>query len=369
MPDNVILSLEEIAKYNEEIESKTTYLYDLNKDTYTKEEIIGFINNYPMPDYPIYDGDELITTEEKNSILSNCNIETIKDFVTVQKALIVKRTNLRAFPTDISFYKEKNATNFDNNQETENSVNTPVLILHNSKDNKYVLGITKTYAGWINVEDLVLVNDEDYDYFTNTPNFVIVTDAFIELENTILDMGVKLPFNKEVEDGYEVILPTKDNSNHLVKQNLILKKDIIHLGYLPYTKQNIYLEAFKYEGTPYSWGGKDFGIDCSGYVSNVYKTFGFIFPRNTSSQNTSVGKIISLNDKTNTEKLNILKGHEINLLYEEGHVLIYLGMKNNKHYVINASGNKSILKVIEEELDTSYHLDRINKLVLVNKNF
>ena len=364
LDNKTILSLEEIDKYNKEIESKTKYLYDLNIKTLSKEKIINYINMYTIPTLPKYNDEKEITEEEIESILENRNIDKVPKEVILKKGLVIRRTNLRSFPTEISFYDRINSNNFDRIQETEVTVNTPVLVIHSSKDNKYYLVITKTYVGWVKEEDIVLVNEKDYNYFVKFENFAIITDAHIKVSDTILDMGVKLPYNRTRKNGYELVLPIKDKDGNLLKKRITIPKDKAHIGYLSYTNRNLYIEAFKYEDTPYSWGGKDIGVDCSSFVLNVYKTFGFVFPRNTSSQNNSVGKIISLENKTKDEKLKIIEKYPGNLLYEDGHVLIYLGMKNNKHYVINASG--SILKVVEEELDTSYHLDKIKKLVLVN---
>ncbi len=364
LDNKVILSLEEIKKYNKEIESKTNYLYDLDIKTLKKEEIINFINMYTIPVLHKYNDEKEITEEEIKTILENRNIDNVPSEVKLKKGLVIRRANLRSFPTDISFYDKVNDNNFDRIQETEVTVNTPVLVIHSSKDSKYFLVMTKNYVGWVKEDDIVLVNNEDYNYFTKTQNFAVITDAMIEISDTILDMGVKLPYNKTRKNGYELVMPIKDKDGNLIKKRITISREKAHIGYLPYTKRNLYIEAFKYEGVPYSWGGKDMGVDCSSYVLNVYKTFGFIFPRNTFSQNTSVGEIISLENKTRDEKLKIIEEYPGNLLYEDGHVLIYLGIKNAKHYVINASG--SILKVVEEELDSSYHLDKIKKLVLVN---
>ncbi len=365
LPDNkVILSLKEIEKYNQDIARKTSSIYNLNIQTLFKETILNYLNMSSLPPMPKYNNHQIITENTLNNILENQNLDAIPKEVTLKKALVIQRTNLRSFPTDISFYDDINTSNFDRIQQTALSVNTPLLVIHSSKDNKYFLVMTKTYIGGVKQEDIVLVNNKDYTYFIHNPDFIIITNSYLKISNTLLDMGVKLPYNKTREKGYEVVIPIKDKEGHLLKKRITIPKDQAHIGYLPYTKKNIYIMAFKYEGLPYSWGGKDFSVDCSSYVANIYKTFGFTFPRNTSEQNKSVGKIISLENKTNTEKLQTIKSYPANLLYEDGHVLIYLGMKNNKHYVINASGN--LLKVAEEQLDTSYHLNRINKLVLIN---
>ena len=178
-------------------------------------------------------------------------------------------------------------------------------------------------------------------------------------------MSVRLPYKGVTEEGYELVMPSKDEDGNITRKTIIVKKEQAHVGYLPYTKRNIIIQAFKYEDIPYRWGGMNDGIDCSSFVSNVYRTFGFEFPRNTSEQRKSVGKIISLVDKTNEEKLTILQKHAPSLLFKKGHVLIYLGPINNTHYVINATGKRSILRVAIEELNEFNYLSEIYSQVLV----
>ncbi len=365
--NDILLNLDEIKEYNRVIESKTDYLYNMNINSLSKEEILNYINSYTIPKLPKYDNGKLITNSDINDILENRNIENVKD-TRLLKALVVNRTNLKSFPTELHFFDNINDTNFDNLQESEMHINTPVLVMHKSKDNRFVFVLTSTYVGWIKEEDIVYVSDEDYDYFINNDNFGIITEPFVEVDNKLLDMSVKIPFIETTKDGYKFVIPSKDSNNNLVKEEIILKRDKAHIGYLPYTKRNVYIQAFKYEDIPYSWGSMDYGVDCSSYVSNVYHTFGFVFPRNTSIQNSSVGKVISLEGKTDKEKLDIISGSAPSLLYMDGHVLIYLGIDNQINYVIGANGNENILKVVKEELNSSNYLSKINKLVLIEKN-
>lgn len=366
LDNTLILSIDEIKEYNKEIKSKTDTMFDLdNINKISKEEILKYINSYTMPSLPKYNKDEEIKISTVNEILENRNIDTIQDNENIIKGIIVNRSNLRSFPTNIHFYDEKNIEFVDNLQESELHINTPVLILHESKDKKWYFVLTKFYAGWVKEEDVALANKDDFNYFINNSSFGIITDSKVQIGNTVLDMSVKLPYVGVNERGYEFSLPIKDKDGYVDKTTIIIPRDKAHLGYLPYTKRNIYIEAFKYENVKYSWGGMDSGVDCSSYVANIYRTFGIEFPRNTSSQKDSVGEITYLNGKTIVEKKKILNTLDYpSLIYMNGHVMIYLGKKDNKDYIIHASGSDK--KVVLEELtDDSMYLQSIDRVVLV----
>lgn len=354
--NEVILTNEEIIKYNAEIKKKTTHLYDLNKLQYYQKEVINLINSYQMPSLPKYTTDQKITSTEIQKIIANSNIINIPFVVTGQKALVSKRTNLRAFPTNMPFYDTMQGK-FDRLQETSLSVNTPILVLHKSKDQQYLFVMAPDYYGWVLSTDVIYVVDKTFSQFKLSQNFVIVTASSLTVNDIILDMGLKLPLKKITPKGYEVLLPNKKTA--------ILKFTDAHQGYLPYTKQNIIIQALKYENMPYSWGSKDYGIDCSDFIQNIYQTFGFIFPRNTTEQVKSIGTIINLKAKTNEEKIKIIRNNYPSILYQPGHALLYLGPVEGKDYVIDASGNKNNLKVMIEVLDSSNYLNDITTQVLI----
>ena len=102
---NVILSLEEIEAYNKEIRNKASELYNLN-DYYklSKEEISKLILSYELPSGKKYYNGLLIDDKTKEEILSNRNLENIQDISEPILGIIVKRANLRSFPTNINFY-------------------------------------------------------------------------------------------------------------------------------------------------------------------------------------------------------------------------------------------------------------------------
>lgn len=364
--ESPILTEEEIIEYNGIIASRTDSIFDLNNiKSLTKEEISSYINRYSIPKLPKYNNYTEVTTSMIEDILENRNMDTIEDKKTIEKGIIIHRTNLRSFPTDIHFYDTKELENFDRIQESELLVNSPVLVLHESKDKEWLFVISYAYAGWIKEEDMAYASLEDWEFFIESSSFGVITTPALMLEDTMLDMSVKLPYVGVEKAGYQLVLPVKNKEGKVVKRNITISRDNAHIGYLPYTIRNLYIQAFKYEGMDYSWGGMDEGVDCSSYVSNVYRTFGFWFPRNTIDQNKSVGNVIDIKSYTEEEKLKLLKEKGPGLLYQPGHTMIYLGMKEGKHYMLHASGVSKKVELTELDTTSSY-LKTIDKFIFIS---
>ena len=362
LDNEVLKSKEEIEELNKEIFEKSESMFDLSITSISKDEILKLINNYKLPTLPKYNGSTPITSNDTKVILENRNLDKVETISNIKHGIIVERANLRSFPSSLHFYESKDLANFDMLQETELLVGSEVLIIHESLDSKWYFVITETYAGWVLKDNIALLNDNMRNFFFDNNNFIVVTSSSVTINNKVLDMSVKLPFLKTNEDGYVIALPSKKDDGYVEYSETTIKRSDAHIGYLDYTKRNVIIEAFKYEGVPYSWSGLDKNVDCSSYVSNIYRTFGIKFPRNTSSQNKSIGKITSLSNKSNQEKLKLLENTNPSLLYQSGHVLLYIGSLNNKHYVIHASGDKKNLKVMVSELENSSYLSNIYQI-------
>ena len=87
-----------------------------------------------------------------------------------------------------------------------------------------------------------------------------------------------------------------------------------------------------------------------------------MFPRNTRYQNYSIGKITSLSGKSGNEKLKTITGLDTSLLYQNGHVMLYLGKLNNKHYIIHAAASPYMKVVVTELNNNTSYLGNINKI-------
>lgn len=359
MEDEAMMTFTEINEYNQYMMEHTKALYDLESITeLSKEKILTMIQKYQLPNSPYNDG-ILITQDDRYQIIENLNLDEVETITKMKKGIIIDKTNLKSFPTHVSFHSSIEST-FDMVQESELAVNSKVLILHESKDHKWNFVISNIYAGWVLKEDIALVND--FDEF-DSDRFVVITTPFLEVDGTLLTMGVRLPYFGYRNGLYEVYLPTSQDG-YLETKRVFIDEKYLSVGYLPYTKENLVKQAYKYEGIQYRWGGKGYGVDCSSFVSNVYLTFGIQLARNTGDQEESLKDIHFIGSLSNQEKLEELKQHEFALMYQPGHVMLYLGYYNGTHKMIHA--NARTMNVAIENIYTwtsnLYKIDRFAQI-------
>ena len=170
--DNEILKTsEEIESINKEIFEKSGTMFDLkNIKEVSKDKILSYINSYSLPSVPKYNDDKIVSKEDKENILANRNLEQVKTQTEIKRGIIVKRANLRSFPTNIHFYDLEGVENFDSIQETELLVNTEVIILNESKDKNWYFVLSPTYYGWVLKENIAPLSLDDRNYFIE-PNY------------------------------------------------------------------------------------------------------------------------------------------------------------------------------------------------------
>lgn len=327
----------------------------LCKDDIVKENIRMFLENdtlVSLINYPKIISDDKLKTlincdyiphnvNDKN-ILLNRNLNINLEDIMILKGITIKNSILRHLPTNIACYSSKI---IEENVATNLSAVEPLLILHTSLDNKWYYVQSYYYRGWIDKKDVLIINDEAFNHFINSKNFLIVTNKYIKINNIRLNMGVKIPYLLEHDNCYEVLIPTING----IKITSLDKLGVCK-GYLPYTPLNVVKQALKYQNTRYSWGGTNSGIDCSLLIVNILKTFGLYVPRDTKEQEYTIGiNRINLKGLTTNEKKKILNNLKYPfILYKPGHVLLCI----YKNTVIHAYGKAN--KVIVSKIHNSY---------------
>ncbi|GAI73351.1 unnamed protein product, partial [marine sediment metagenome] len=214
--EKLILNEEEIIKFNRrsfrKMKSKgfEEWLYDLETypETITKGELLNTMKTYSSEDvFPkksFYDVHaNKIPKTVKREVLYQANFNGIPDEIRVEWGMLVKRENVRAFPTDTAFAEEPKGIDFDLFQLTVLPVGSPVAILYQSKNGKWYYIQSMIYKGWVKRENIALTKNkkEVFDY-VNSDKFLIVTESRIETEpnpfikeisNILFQMGDKIP--------------------------------------------------------------------------------------------------------------------------------------------------------------------------------
>src|SRR5690606_37841804 len=117
-------------------------------------------------------------------------------------------------------------------------------------------------------------------------------------------------------------------------------------GYLPLTKANLVRQAFKFLGERYGWGHRYNGRDCSGFVSEVLRSFGLVIPRNTGAQASSpaLGGTVVEPGMGHEERLRLLAQAGVgDLLYVPGHVMMVIGRVDGATWVIHDAASVSMV--------------------------
>src|SRR3546814_7378157 len=103
----------------------------------------------------------------------------------------------------------------------------------------------------------------------------------------------------------------------------------------PYTtlfrsRANLIRQAFKFLGERYGWGHSYGTRDCSGFVSEIYRSFGVQLPRNTSAQSVSpaLNRLAFDAGDSRDKRMEAASGLQVgDLVYIPGHVM----MRSEEH--------------------------------------
>lgn len=118
-----------------------------------------------------------------------------------------------------------------------------------------------------------------------------------------------------------------------------------HRGRLPATDPRLLLQqAFKFLGERYGWGHDYDTRDCSGFVSEIYRSFGVLLPRNTSAQAISpaLDRLPFTDKYTKAARDRAVTNLRVgDLVYIPGHVMMAIGHVDGRTWVIHDTAGGS----------------------------
>ena len=298
-----------------------------------------------------YSDGTLLTAGFYDQLERNLNLQAIRDANPVSWGFVVRRSDLRTFPTDAAASEDDESDDFDLFQETAVNIAEPLAVLHRSADGKWLYVQLVNYRGWLRSDDVALAADRQTSQARRALPFVVITATKVAPREAVMGkpvaewragMGAKLPFFGMEKEGYQIEIPRRDAQGGVIWQKAwIHGKADVSVGYLPYTRANILRQAFKMLGEHYGWGGLNEGRDCSSFIMDIYNVFGIRAPRNADQQEAVPGRRIVLRGIGDVASRYALltQASPGATLHMRNHVMLYLGEHNGKHYAIHSLGS------------------------------
>ncbi|MFT3897154.1 MAG: SH3 domain-containing protein [Thermomonas sp.] len=313
-----------------------------------------------MPTRTLYAEDgHALAANELASLQQSLALDAIPPRVSVRYALVLQRAPLRTFPTVQRVFSKPGDVDIDRFQESALFPGTPVAVLHASRDGRWRFVVASNYAAWIRADALAEGSrDEVLGYAMQQPQLVITGDnvrtvfdpSRPQLSQLPLDMGTHLPLladwprdaavsGQVAYAAWVVRLPMRDANGQLqLVPALIPRGSDARVGDLPLSRANLLRQAFKLLGERYGWGHDYDGRDCSGFLSDVFATFGVRMPRNTGDQAKSPAFAHERFDESASRetRMRAISTLQVgDLVYIPGHVLMVVGFERGEPWVIH----------------------------------
>lgn len=326
-----------------------------------RDQVSGWINALSRrPDSDFHgEDDQLLPDTFFDALEHNLALDAIPEQQQTRFGLVVRRADMRAFPDATRVFSRPGDGNIDRFQETALFPGDAVAVAHASADGRWLFVVSDRYKAWIE-SDAVAVGDYDVvTAYADASPALIVTGASAhtvfnperaDVSELQLDMGVRVPLHPDWPPdravhgqhpafGHVIQLPARraDGSLELVPALLPRTADVSPAP-LPLTPANLIGQGFKFLGERYGWGHSYNSRDCSGFLSEIYRSMGVQIPRNTSRQ-----AISPAFDRTAFTEAD---GHQVrmdaiaelevgDLVFIPGHVFMVIGRDQGMTWVIH----------------------------------
>lgn len=344
--EDLVTVPQDVAFYTQQI--KTADLYKIQKNY---EKSYFSVWNISKPSYSLKDiqwpfkyfnasksyGENLLPLKKDffDEMYSKSNFT--KYSTLNKKALTLKYSNIRAFPTSKPLLRDPSIAGegfpFDYLQNTSVNANTPLFISHYSADKQWVFVFTSYAFGWLKSSEVVFINDIYAKRWQKAKQISIIKEG-VALYNThgdaLFDTRIGMMFALIDEDAttYTILTVSSYKDNQAMFNKSIIAKEIATKETLVLNKTNIEKIIKEVSKTNYGWGGVYGQRDCSSTLMDFYTPFGIWLPRNSSKQS-KMGEPLNLKKLSDADKIDFIKEEAIpfqTLLYKKGHIVLYAGI-------------------------------------------
>lgn len=269
-----------------------------------------------------------------DAMLQNANFDAYGTLSA--KGLTLRELNLRVFPTIRPLLRDPSLAGegfpFDYLQNSTVHANAPIFISHYSKNREWAYVFASFASGWVRVHEFVILEDTQKDFWQSRAQLAILKEgeSIYDMDGNFLfssKIGMTLPFISEDETSYTVAIAKAGMGQKALIVDAKIPKIIATKEILPLSAENLKMAISEVSKTNYGWGGMYEQRDCSSTLRDMFTPFGIWLPRNSYQQG-RIGKVISLKDLDDEQKIKTIKENAIpfqTILYKKGHVVLYVG--------------------------------------------
>lgn len=298
----------------------------------------------------------------------NLALDAIPATLPTPFGLVVRRADLRAFPDATRVFSRPGDGNIDRFQESALFPGDAVAVAHTSADGRWLFVVSDRYKAWIERDAVAIGDYVTVTGYAHASPALTVTGATArtvfnperpDVSELQLDMGVRVPLHPDWPAdravhgqhpafGHVVQLPARreDGSLELVPALLPRTAEVAPEP-LPLTPANLIRQGFKFLGERYGWGHSYNARDCSGFLSEIYRSMGVQLPRNTSRQSvtpaferTAFGEA----DSRDARMAEIARLEVGDLIFIPGHVFMVIGREDGLTWVIHDTAGINYLR-------------------------
>jgi len=227
--------------------------------------------------------------EEIDAIEDEMALSRVKARVAIRDGIAVRTCRLRNVP---SFYPQQVGTSDTGSHRWDLwsiailKIGKPVTVLHASKTGEYLLVLCDIGYGWVRSENIAFGDEKEIGKFAEPEHFVVCTGDRVRFytDETCMYasgwfmMGNRLPLASH-NNSRQIQVPVRRIDGRFTTDTAWLSPDAdVHVGYLPYTRLNIVVTAFKLLGKPYDWTGELLSWQHETAYTDVFACFGFDLP-------------------------------------------------------------------------------------------
>jgi cell wall-associated NlpC family hydrolase len=361
--NGVVLDAAQIAQQNERLKRTDKSVRDIEQlpSSLAAADVRKWIEALSArPERTLYDSEgQEVGTKRLDEWVGTLNLDALPPTQPTRYGMVVRRADLRTFPTRTRVFSSADDTDIDRFQESALFPGTPVIVAHASRGGDWLFVVSALYSAWIEKAAVAEGNRDAILAYTRKSPYVVVTGAKVrtvytperpDVSEIQLEMGVRVPVMPDwpVESpvngqhpytAHVIELPYRDADGQLqFSPALLPKTQDVATDYLSLTRANIVRQGFKFLGERYGWGHSYDTRDCSGFVSEVYRSFGVQLPRNTRDQGVSpaLNRIALTEADDHEARVKLLREAQVgDLIYIPGHVMMVIGQERGEPYVIH----------------------------------